>query len=379
MIKLTLCESDVNQISELEYAITKFANDRIAEMIEVRIDFLEDGMDLSDLLPRRIELYHPEYIRPILYELWDTVRSGIVYEYLSPLMRYVLYQIMDQYIEDWKEEPEELHFSLHEELKARINIEKDNIVDDDTRESEYLISVLESAEDYPDIFFEDTDFLEENLRRLVSLAMSNPAAFRVMMGYDELDTYIEIMPGDLAMQYQAFREKQIQMSDTQNGKYVFISHRSIDKEVADMLADFLIATGIQRDTIRCSSLPENDVKVKISTEVREWIMKSAVNIAILSHSYYQSAYCHNEAGILWYLENTTVIPIALPEIGPDDMLGFLNNDYRLRRLDSDGDIAYIYDTIREKLDVEPAKHSVITIETAKLKKRYLEFCMENGS
>ena len=152
MIKLTLCESDVKHISELEYAITKFANDRIAEMIEVRIDFLEDGMDLSDLLPRRIELYHPEYIRPILYELWDTVRSGIVYEYLSPLMRYVLYQIMDQYIEDWKEEPEELHFSLPEELKARINIEKDNIVDDDTRESEYLISVLESAEDYPDIF-----------------------------------------------------------------------------------------------------------------------------------------------------------------------------------------------------------------------------------
>ncbi len=46
---------------------------------------------------------------------------------------------------------------------------------------------------------------------------------------------------------------------------------------------------------------------------------------------------------------------------------------------SDDDIAYIYDIIREKLDVEPAKHSVITIETAKLKKRYLEFCEENGS
>lgn len=49
---------------------------------------------------------------------------------------------------------------------------------------------------------------------------------------------------------------------------VFISHRSTDKKVADMIADFFSATGISRDKIFCSSLPGNDINEKISTEVK---------------------------------------------------------------------------------------------------------------
>ena len=39
--------------------------------------------------------------------------------------------------------------------------------------------------------------------------------------------------------------------------------------------------------------------------------------------YYQSAYCLNEAGILWYQDDVPVIPIALPEINSSNMYGFL--------------------------------------------------------
>lgn len=74
---------------------------------------------------------------------------------------------------------------------------------------------------------------------------------------------------------------------------IFISHRSTDKGIADMLVDFFAGTGISKEAVFCSSLPGNDINERISDEVRSALKSSAVNIAILSHDYYQSAYCLN--------------------------------------------------------------------------------------
>lgn len=153
---------------------------------------------------------------------------------------------------------------------------------------------------------------------------------------------------------------------------IFISHRSTDKAIADMLVDFFSNTGIPRGSVFCSSLPGNDVNEKISGEVKAALKSSAVNIAILSSDYYTSTYCLNEAGVLWFLD-VPVIPIALPEISVNDMCGFLNPEYKLRRLDSDDDIAYIYDTVSEKIYAAQSKHSIVTSETSKLKTRYATF------
>ena len=141
---------------------------------------------------------------------------------------------------------------------------------------------------------------------------------------------------------------------------VFISHRSTDKAIADMLVDFLTGTGIPKTSFFCSSLPGNDINEKISAEVKAALKDSILNIAILSRDYYQSAYCLNEAGVLWYREDVPVIPIALPEIDSKNMYGFLNNEYKLRRLDSDTDISYIYDAVSEVVSALPCKASVIT-------------------
>ena len=153
---------------------------------------------------------------------------------------------------------------------------------------------------------------------------------------------------------------------------IFISHRSTDKGIADMLVDFFAGTGISKETVFCSSLPGNDINERISDEVRSALKSSAVNIAILSHDYYQSAYCLNEAGVLWY-EDVPVIPVALPEINSDNMYGFLNNEYKLRRLDSDTDISYIYDTVSEAVSAPHTKASLITYENNKLRTRYAEY------
>lgn len=44
---------------------------------------------------------------------------------------------------------------------------------------------------------------------------------------------------------------------------IFISHRSTDKDIADILVDFFCGTGVARNTIFCSSLPGNDINEKI--------------------------------------------------------------------------------------------------------------------
>lgn len=140
-----------------------------------------------------------------------------------------------------------------------------------------------------------------------------------------------------------------------------------------MLLDFLVGTGISRNTVFCSSLPGNDINEKISGEVKAALKTSLVNIAILSRNYYQSAYCLNEAGIMWYKEEVPAIPVALPGINSNNMYGFLSNEYKLRFLDNDNDISYIYDKVCEAVLIPQAKVSVVTYETQKLKARYQKY------
>ncbi len=150
---------------------------------------------------------------------------------------------------------------------------------------------------------------------------------------------------------------------------IFISHRTTDAAFADMIRDFLVGIGVHGDLIFCSSLPGNDVKEKISLEVKENLRNSCLNIVILSKSYYESAYCLNEAGILWY-NDTKVLPIALDDIDPSDMIGFLNDDYKIRRLNNYDDIAYIADLLKDVGVLQGVKNATIIAQGTKLKTKY---------
>jgi len=157
---------------------------------------------------------------------------------------------------------------------------------------------------------------------------------------------------------------------------IFISHRTTDSAIAEMIKDFLVSTGIPNNKIFCSSLPGNDVGEKIAPEVKEHLQKSTINILLLSRDYYASAYCLNEAGIAWYLDDALAIPIGMPEINHTNMYGFLGSDYKLRRLSDDGDIAYLFDQAQERLRTGHIAHSIITRETQKLKERYEKYISE---
>ena len=153
---------------------------------------------------------------------------------------------------------------------------------------------------------------------------------------------------------------------------IFISHRSTDKAIADMLKDFLVGVGISNDLIFCSSLPGNDIVQCISREVQEKLQNSTVNIAILSRNYYESAYCLNEAGIVWFQKKDTII-IALPEIEPSNMYGFLNSEYKIRRLDNMDDVSAVYDIVNTAINAPHNTTAIINSAIQKLISRYNEY------
>ncbi len=136
------------------------------------------------------------------------------------------------------------------------------------------------------------------------------------------------------------------VTDKKETRKIFISHRSTDKKLADIIENFLTSCDISYSNIFCSSLPGNDIEEKISLEVKENLKASVLNIALLSADYYQSAYCQNEAGIIWFLDTEKIV-IALPEIDDSLMEGFLNSEYKIRRLNSKSDISAICDIVKK--------------------------------
>ena len=139
-------------------------------------------------------------------------------------------------------------------------------------------------------------------------------------------------------------------------KRIFISHRTDDSEYADCLTTFMAMCGVPSDDIFCSSLPGNDVSKIISSEIKSALKSSVFNIIILSSLYYESAYCQNEAGIIWF-SDTPFIVFALPEIDQYTMQGFISNDHILRRFDSKKDLLFLKDELEREFSSTFVKSS----------------------
>ena len=157
---------------------------------------------------------------------------------------------------------------------------------------------------------------------------------------------------------------------------IFISHRKTDAAVAEMIKDFLVVLGIPNDSVFCSSLAGNDVKQCISPEVKAHLKNAKIIILILSNDFYKSAYCLNEAGVAWYLDDVLVIPFNLPEIKPENMIGFFDSDNKLRSLNNNDDISYLYEQSQEQFNVEQAKPTLLSREINKLISKYNKYINE---
>lgn len=207
MLKMTFV--DHNPPTDLELEINDFVNRNIVEIIRVAIDHMLDGFDMSYYFPRCYYNKNPEYCNDFIYALYDTMNSDFLYDDLSVLQSYVLFQIIDEWPEANQDIPEMLRFPLQEELKKKIYESEGIPLDadpEDYQEELFIIEMLENVELYNENCFDDTDFLEEDIRRLVERAINGLLPL-CGLTYEELDEYIEVMPMDVAERYQKFRRK----------------------------------------------------------------------------------------------------------------------------------------------------------------------------
>ncbi len=116
-------------------------------------------------------------------------------------------------------------------------------------------------------------------------------------------------------------------------KAVFISHSTKDRALAEILVDTIRKLGVAKGAIFCSSYRGADVNQQISKEIKEAITSSRLDIIILSNDYKQSAYCLNEAGVIWYKNWNFTLIISLPDIFGDPTAGFITTDYKQYHMD----------------------------------------------
>lgn len=141
----------------------------------------------------------------------------------------------------------------------------------------------------------------------------------------------------------------------------------------DVVIDFMLRCGIPAIKIFCSSVSGNGVEQRIPDEVKQAINESKVNVVVLSGAYYGSAYCQNEAGIIWYQQqDVPAIVIALPEITHANMQGFLNGDNIVRRLDNRQHIMEIADIVKSQCDDFNCSAAKMSANVDKLIKEYNE-------
>lgn len=217
MLIMTLFNKD--QLTGLKLEMNEFVNNNIVSMITMAIDIVEDYKEaLVWFFPDGYYEKNQSKCKEILYALKSRLASTVLYDDLKPIYNYVLFHIIDWWVETTRDTfPDNLRFHLPSDLKEKIledpewrelDDEYDEEDEVDLKNSEpFIITLMESAEEYIANCFEDTDFLEEDLRGAVQAAIHDPDMFHSFSTYEELDSCIDLMPLDVAEDYLEYRNK----------------------------------------------------------------------------------------------------------------------------------------------------------------------------
>ncbi|MGG9961233.1 HAD-IB family phosphatase [Ferruginibacter sp. SUN106] len=115
-------------------------------------------------------------------------------------------------------------------------------------------------------------------------------------------------------------------------KKLFISHSNFDKDVSDILVNFLVAgIGVFPDSIFCSSEDGNDIPIGVN--FNDYVLKQLENtegfiaIAVVSNTYYNSKYCLYELGTIWGLSNgEAIFPLLVKGMKNGSLQDFISHN-----------------------------------------------------
>ncbi|MGH3763594.1 MAG: TIR domain-containing protein [Pseudonocardiaceae bacterium] len=104
-----------------------------------------------------------------------------------------------------------------------------------------------------------------------------------------------------------------------NDQYIFISHASADKQLADLLQDMLVLGGVPQGRIfyssaRATGIPSGE---DFRSYLQKTLRKSALAIELISEAFLQRPVCLIELGGAWAL-GTATYPIVIPPLSRDE-------------------------------------------------------------
>ena len=180
---------------KIGYQIQKFVNERLAEVVRVFIDIIDDNNDygIEDFLPlpnlRADFKAWEEKVR----ELYELIISGSTRNNIKPYYEYLLYYILDWYIKCNDDDYDMVNFSVPEKLQAAI-MNAQNMSND---EKHCIIDYISDLKKYGEIIFYDRDFHIDNVANMVMLYINNKTMFNILFEDINLDDYYLLMPGDI--------------------------------------------------------------------------------------------------------------------------------------------------------------------------------------
>lgn len=180
-----------DSLEELE-----IANRKLENYIESFAEMEEDSTDedkYKELFPEFLYYKDKEKCTSIFHDLKIKVCDSFIHK-LSPLYEYVLYQILDGWhdlIDDFSNETDYIKTHVYTIIKDEIDS-----VDGDTDSNENFIYTW--IDYFLDNCFEDYDFLQ--VADFYEIFKSFPYSMENFYNID-LDSYIELMPDDIAEEY----------------------------------------------------------------------------------------------------------------------------------------------------------------------------------
>lgn len=188
---------------DLDWKITKYANENLEEMIHFAWDDIADTGDIEVFSPPRLVLQSRDECLLRIRELWTFSQDQVLRKDLSPVYQFHLYKIIKWYIDNFSETEEGpipfdepiVIYEMDDDLKKR-SIEQ---------YGETAISRFSDVKSYLEEFFYDWDFLPDFLAGAVQLCLDKSPLFHSLTSTKELEQYAELMDGDTYRKFQAIR------------------------------------------------------------------------------------------------------------------------------------------------------------------------------
>jgi hypothetical protein len=364
---------------KLDLEISKYVNKNIEGVIRVLLDYIESDPEfgIDFFFPRDYLERKPEECKKNLYELYESIKSPTLRDYIKPKYEYALYAIL-QWWQDVVDSEEDLLIYQIDELLIE-EIKKCYPEDEGT----YIVETITTFKEYEYICLEDFDFLPTQLNELVTIYLRNPQLVKQFAQYDDLDDYVDLMECDLRERYLVVRSQ-----------VHFKSKINIEE---DILAELInVIKTIQKRVVHYVNKSEIEITADIHDQLRRvLLLKHDIHIS-REFTMGRALKSIGETDLYLYKEdNTGIIDYTILENKIIDkfqdqyyqLIGYLNHFFEFGitlSINRDKSLQEGYKFIIEKLnDFKGQKFEPIKIGKIDIEKNYILFSEhvvpENGN